>query len=122
MILARHKYNPPDEVMFAQLNPNVKRYSDSIESKLKGIIKDETGVDPLKDIKYRGGRFALSRQLFMVMMKLYTFKTLQAIADPFNTSHDYVLYCEKTLNNRCDTDKRFKAMYDRINEKAKKLK
>lgn len=122
MIFARHKLNPPNEVMFAQLRSDIKRYVMSFDNALAEIIQKEVGINPFKDVKYRGGNFALARQLFMTFTKEYTFRTLEKISRPFGTSHDYVLYCEKTVKNRCETDKRFKAMYLRIDEKAKKLK
>lgn len=122
MLAPRHQHNPPDEVMFAQLNPDSKKYFVSFEKKLSKIIEDETGIDPLKNTKRQDSPYPFSRQLFMNTMRERTNKTLSSIGSIFNIRHDQVIYSIRSVNNRIDTDKNIRAMYDRINEKAKLLK
>ena len=85
-------------------------------------IKDETGIDPIAEKHYRGGKVVQSRQLFLVMMVEHTKRTYESIAAIVGKDHSTINHSIKSVRNMCDTDKRFKAMYDRINEKAKKLK
>lgn len=90
--------------------------------KLSKVIQDETNFNPFSDVKYRGGNVVKSRQLFMIMMVIYTKESYESIAANFGKDHATVSHAIKTVNNMCVTDKKYKELYDRINEKAKKLK
>ena len=121
-MIPRHKYSPPDEVMFRQINPNAKRYNSSFEDKLRRIIKQEVGIDPYENIKKRNGNYPLCRQLFMVMLRKYTDKSLAAIGQIFDTSHDYVIFSITVINNRTCTNKEIKALFERIDKRVKLIK
>jgi hypothetical protein len=117
-MIPRHKNNPPEEVMSRQMRVNRKDYYESIEERVAKAVKQEIGVDPLHNIKYRAGMFPVARQIFLVMLKRKKPElSLQKIADNIRTSHDYVLYSERHVNNLCDTDKRLKAQFLRIEAK-----
>jgi hypothetical protein len=122
MILGPHKYNPPDAVIQTQMRIDAKRYETSFEYKLRQVIKQEVGVDPYSNMKVRKGNLPLVRQLYMAMVRKYTDKSLAAIGSTFDTSHDYVIYSINVINNRTETNKNIKELFDRIETKVKNLK
>jgi hypothetical protein len=98
------------------------RNINSFENELARIIKDETGIHPFENNVYRGGRYAQARQLLVTFMVDYTNKTLSTIGKLINKDHATVMHSVKSIHNMYDTDKRFRAMYDRIDAKVKLLK
>ena len=92
------------------------------EEQVVDIIKKETGSNPLLNKKYRGGHECQSRQLFLAMMTKHTKGTLKDIGRLLGKDHSTVLHAIKAVNNMYDTDKQYRAMYDRINEKIKLIK
>jgi hypothetical protein len=97
-------------------------HPEKIEIELARIIKKETGFSPYDNTRYRGRLQCRSRQIFLTMMNLYTAKSLESIGSLLNKDHATVLSAIKAVGNQCDTDKRFKALFDRIDIKAKELK
>ena len=93
-------------------------FLDDFEKNLVHEIKIETGFNPLVDVKYRGAQVCQSRQLFLTMMTLHTNKTLAAIGLIVGKDHATTIHAVKSVNNMYDTNKRFRALYDRINLKA----
>jgi hypothetical protein len=91
----------------------------TFEKTLAEEIKNETGVSPLDEPKYRGGKQVQARQLFLVMMTLHTNRTYESIGGMVGKDHATVNHSIKSVQNWYDTDKRFRAMYNRINDRAK---
>lgn len=85
-------------------------------------VQAETGVNPLNYRHYRGGKVVQARQLFLVMMTKYTNRTYESIAGIVNRDHSTINHCIKAVQNQCDTDKRYREMYNRIDTKVKYLK
>jgi chromosomal replication initiation ATPase DnaA len=95
------------------------RIYDSFEKELAKEIKNEIGVSPLEEPKYRGGKNVQARQLFLVMMTLHTNRTYESIGSIIGKDHATVNHSIKSVQNWYDTDKRFRAMYDRIDQRIK---
>lgn len=88
--------------------------------KIRGVIKEETGYDPFISRGYRGTSQILSRYLFVAMMVKYTDHPYREIADMiWKKNHSSVNHCMIQVNNLCDTDKQFKELYERIENKIK---
>ena len=86
------------------------------------IIENETGFDPLQRTYRRIRKLCEARQILMVMLIEHTNRTLADIGSVVDKDHATVINGRETISNLCNTDKRFKAMFDRINEKVKKLR
>jgi Bacterial dnaA protein helix-turn-helix len=93
----------------------------SFEKELAREIKNEIGVNPLDEPKYRGGKNVQARQLFLVMMTIHTNRTYESIGRIIGKDHATINHSIKSVQNWYETDKRFRAMYDRINLRAKLL-
>jgi chromosomal replication initiation ATPase DnaA len=66
-------------------------------------------------VRSRKGHIVLPRQLIMHFLKLQNKYTLQQIADVFiSYDHATVINAHKTIKNWLDTDKAFRAKYDKI--------
>jgi len=86
------------------------------------IITRELEISPFASLKYRERIHVQSRQLLLTMLYNYTPKSLESIGKVLCKDHATVLHAIKSINNQCETNKRFKAMYDRIDDKVKHLK
>jgi hypothetical protein len=95
---------------------------DRFEKMVADAVQQETGVNPLKYRHYRGGKVVQSRQVFLVMMVNHTKRTYDSIAGIVEKDHSTINNCIKSVQNMRDTDKRFSAMYDRIDAKIKLIK
>ena len=95
---------------------------DNFIKDVAGIITRELEISPFASLKYRERRHVQSRQLLLTMLYNYTSKTLDNIGSVLCKDHSTVLHSIESINNQCETDKRFKAMYDRIDDKVKHLK
>ena len=94
---------------------------DLFEKLVARVVQNETGINPLNYRHYRGAKLVQARQLFMVMMVLYTKRTYSSIAGIVGKDHATINHCIKAVNNMNDTDKLFRAMYNRINELVKQI-
>jgi hypothetical protein len=122
-MIPRHKKNPPDEVAFRQKWPKQNGYGNSFEDQLARLINDETGINPLHDLKKYQGRFYVqSRQVFMALMKKHSKKTMNAIGNYMRKDHSTVLYALKAVSDAYETDKIFREMFDRIELKTQNIK
>jgi hypothetical protein len=105
---------------------NCKKPYLSIEKFVKdiaGIIKDETGVDPLENTSWRKREYVLSRQLFMVMLyNSKNGKSLEYSSSFVDKDHSTLCHAQKTISDLSFSDKIFKAMYDRIETKVKSIR
>jgi hypothetical protein len=88
----------------------------SVIQKLRGIIEIETGIDIMDKTRYRGRRYVEARQLFTTFMVRHTKRSLKNIGELVGKDHATVLHSKKTVNNLCDTNSKFKAMYNRIDK------
>jgi len=122
MILPRHKYNPPDEVMFRQMRSDRIEYKYSFEDRLTQIIKEETGINPFKGNGCHDAYLVEARQLFAVFMRKYTKHTLSKIGEILNKTHATVISSEKHIADLYLTDSILRGKYDRIEKRVKKLK
>ena len=84
-------------------------------------IRSMVGIDPFCETKYRGLQYVQARQLFLVMMVNHTKRTYESIGKILGKDHATVIHACKTIQNMIDTDKRFKAMYDFIENRVKQL-
>jgi hypothetical protein len=91
------------------------------KNKLARIIQDKTSFNPFSDVKYRGGNVVKSRQLFIVMMVRYTKESYETIGAYFGKDHSTVSHSIKTVQNLCDTDRKYRELYDSINMVVKNL-
>jgi len=100
-----------------------KCFSDDMtfEKKVVDIVYSEIKIDPYNCTKYRGGEHVLARQLVSIMIHNYTGRSLKSIGNIFNKGHANVLHSIKAIKDRYETDKYFRAMYNRIDEKVKRL-
>jgi chromosomal replication initiation ATPase DnaA len=96
-----------------------KKTDNSLQERIFKIIKEETGMDVKVNTSYRGGRENQARQLFMAMMVRHTKGTQSNIGKIIGKDHSTVVHAIKTVNNLCDTDKDYRLMYKRIDDKIK---
>ena len=95
---------------------------DNFIKNVAAIITTELDISPFSDLHYRERRHVQARQLLIAMLYNYTSKSLKEIGFILGKDHATVLHSITTVNNHCETEKRFKAMYDRIDDKVKKMK
>ena len=95
---------------------------DNFIKDVAAIITRELEISPFASLDYRERRHVQSRQILLTMLYNYSSKTLDNIGKVLCKDHATVLHAVRTVNNQCETDKRFKAMYDRIDNKVKHLK
>ena len=95
---------------------------DNFIKDVAAIITKELEISPFANVHYQERRHVQSRQLLFAMLYKYSVRTLDVIGAVLNKDHATVLHAIKTISNQYETDKRFKAMYDRIDNKVKKLK
>jgi chromosomal replication initiation ATPase DnaA len=93
-----------------------RKTPDSFVQRLREMIQKETSIDMLSKTRYRGRKYVEARQLFTTFMVRHTKRTLQDIGDMVGRDHATVLHSVKVINNMCDTDSKFKAMYNRIDK------
>jgi hypothetical protein len=115
VIVARHIKNPIDTSVYNQNRPGRQFYSSSFESQVALIVRQETGTNPLKDNGYRGKDVMLARQLYLFMMKCYSGDSLRSVGKTVCKDHATVIHAVKAINDRYDTDKKFKAIFDKVN-------
>jgi hypothetical protein len=83
------------------------------------VIEEEIGVSPFSEINYRGHSYVIARQLLMVMLLRYTNKKLHEVGKiAGNKEHATVIHARKTINNLCDTDKKFNELFCRVNNEV----
>lgn len=104
-------------------NLDCKRYikKEHFTDRLIKKIKDETGVNVLIQTKSQKREVCDMRQLFMVMMSIYTKISYKKIGVMVGKDHSTVSHANKQMKNLYDTDKEFKNIYDIINDFAKKI-
>lgn len=85
------------------------------------IIMKEMNTNPLDEPKLRERKHVEARQMLFTMVYNYTTKSLADVGAILNKDHATVLHGIKTISNLCDTDRRFKAIYERINRRVKQL-
>lgn len=95
---------------------------DNFIKNVAAIITTELEISPFANLQYRERRHVQSRQLLFAMLFKYSTKTLDVIGKILCKDHATVLHSIESINNQYETNKRFKAMYDRIDEKVKHLK
>jgi hypothetical protein len=128
MILGPHKYNPPDAVIFRERRPDKKKviysekYLPNFEDRVADIIRRELGTHPFHQRTYRGRNQVMARQLFLYFIADNTKKTFKEISALIGNTHTSVTYAQKKIYDLCDTDKKFKEIFDNIETKVKNLK
>jgi len=129
MILARHRFAPPNEVMQRLVNHDRKVYMldrscfSSFKVEVAKVIKQEAGADPLAKNVRRDHYVVQSRQLFCAMMKKYGTKlSLTGIGRMIGRDHATVYQAIIRVNGLYDVDIEFRALYNRIDSKVKNLK
>ena len=86
---------------------------------VSNVIISEIGVNPFEEVTYRGRNYVLARQLLMVMLSRYTTKNLNAIGRlAGGKDHSTVSYATKAISNLCETDKKFKEQFFRIDNEV----
>jgi len=86
------------------------------------IIKEETGYDPQSRVKYRGRKFVESRQIMASILSDYTNHTQEIIGKEIgDKNHATIVHCKKTIDDLCDTDINFRAVYAQIEKRVKLL-
>jgi chromosomal replication initiation ATPase DnaA len=121
-MIARHAKNPPCEVMQRYYRNDKRVYEDSFEIKLIEIIKKETGINILKEAKYRGRKTVEARAIFAVMLANHTLKSYVEIGKLIGKDHSTISHSNKMVDNLCHTDKRFNAIFKNIDLQVRKLK
>ena len=121
MLVHPNIFRPRNDWNIISLNCK-KLPSDSFVSQLTKIIWDELGVNPFEKTRYQGGRNVQARQLFFTFMVRHTNRSLRSIGEIFGKDHATVLHSVKSIGNMCDTDNRFKAMYDKMNSSILSIK
>jgi chromosomal replication initiation ATPase DnaA len=91
----------------------------NLSEKIKNIIKHETGIDPTQYRHFRGENLVTARYLYMAMMVKHSNEPYRIIAEKVGKDHSTINHAIKTVNNRCDTDKNYRALYNRIELKIK---
>jgi chromosomal replication initiation ATPase DnaA len=97
--------------------PKISRIS--LSEKIKNVIKNETGIDPTQYRHYRGEELVTARFLFMVMMVRYSNESYRVIGSIVGKDHSTINHAIKEVNNRCDTDRRYRELFERVNSKIK---
>jgi len=83
------------------------------------VITSEIGVNPFEEVTYRGRNYVLARQLLMVMLSRYTTKNLNVIGRlAGGKNHSTVSYAKKAVSDLCETDKKFKEQFVRIDNEV----
>jgi len=89
---------------------------------IAAIITQETGFNPLDRIKFRGRKYVESRQILAYFLYQCTNWTLKEIGFwSGSKDHATILHCKKTVEDLCDSDRRFKEMLLRIEKQVKQL-
>jgi chromosomal replication initiation ATPase DnaA len=118
--LAPNIFRPRND--WALVNLRYKRNITPFKSfvqEIANVIKSEIGVNPFEEVDYRGRNYVLSRQLLMVMLRRYTTKNLSAIGRIVgDKDHATVIHAIKTIDDLCETDKKFNELFFRINNEV----
>jgi chromosomal replication initiation ATPase DnaA len=114
MIVPRFHKSPIDTSVVARMITFNKRRNGPIASKICICIKEELGIDPMDNTRYRGEEYVMARQLFIIFMVKLTKYTYEKIASMIGKDHSTINSALKAINNRLDTDKDYKIIYDRI--------
>lgn len=97
--------------------------SDKFIREIACIIKSETGYNPLEKVKFRGRKYVEARQILSYFIHKHTDLTLRVIGSWLGSNgHSNVLQGIKTLRNLRDTDRSFREIFDRIDNRVKLLK
>jgi len=95
-----------------------KADSDPFVNKIRSLIISEYGIDINEKRRYRGTRYVIGRQLFATFLVRHTKKTYEDIGKLMgDKDHSTVTHSIKSINNLCETDNKFKCIYDRIDKK-----
>lgn len=92
-----------------------------LDTHIANIILMEWGYHPFTSTKVRKRELVVARQLFMTMLKNYSGRSLSDIGDSVRKNHATVISGLKTITNLYDTDKKFREVYEKIDERVKKL-
>ena len=100
---------------------NCKKYhvSDRFVYIISKTVKEETGFDPLCNIRSRKREFVQARQIFSMLLCKHTKRTLDSSGGLIGKHHATVLHSKKAVQNMIDTDKEFRGMYYNIESKVK---
>lgn len=85
------------------------------------IIEDATGHNPFVDTSNRRREICQSRQLYLVMLRNNSNMSQSDTGSKVGKDHATVIHAVKTINNLYDTDKKFRILYDEIDNKIKHL-
>jgi chromosomal replication initiation ATPase DnaA len=108
------RFTPIDTSIVRRMMNYNKAPVENISSVIKNIVKEETGIDPTLYRHYRGEKLVEARFLFMVMMVNFTKDKYRDIAGMLGKDHATVSHAIKTTCNMCDTDRDYKAKFERI--------
>ena len=99
-----------------------KKDSQSLKSfilNIASVIEKEIGVNPFIETDYRGHSYVIARQILMVMLIKYTHKKLREVGIIVgHKDHSTVVHARKTIENLCETDKKFKEQFFKINNEV----
>lgn len=118
MLVSPNIFRPRNDWNVISLNCKKTNKYGRFETEVIKIIKEETGRDPMINTGYRGGPAVQARQIFLTMMVRNTILTLRSVGELVNKDHATVLHSMKSVDNMRDTNREFKAMYERIDKKV----
>ena len=119
--IACNIFVPRNDWNVRTLNCKKAVYKNGHHKAIAEIIEKEVGVSPFEYMQYRGGRYVKARQLFIVMMVNYSFWTYENIGNLLGKDHSTINNSLTKVENYRETDRRYRAMYNRIDEEVKKL-
>lgn len=94
---------------------------DSFEKRVARIVKESFGVDVYEDTNHRDRELVDARRIFMSLMVKHTKRTQASIGRILGKDHATVIHAVRTTENLCQTDVRFKEVYDLIDNRIKQL-
>ena len=107
-------------VIALRCKQNVTSYA-ILVTKTAKLIEKETGFNPMWRTGLRTRELTEARQIFMSLLVSRNNKTLAYIGKLVGKNHATVIHSVQTVCNLIETDKSFKELYGRIEEKFKKL-
>jgi hypothetical protein len=125
-MLARHKNNPPNEVMLKRYDPSTKRYYRNnltfLINTIRVAIKDVIGIDPFNDTSSRKKEYVHGRQLFcffLVTIGNISHNKSGAFLDKDRVT---VLKALEKVKNHYACERDYRKSFDQIESKLSILK
>jgi len=108
--------------MFNRMLMRIKRYKTDELDPVDVIEKVRTFYDLPDNYnthKTRKREFTQARQQAMFIIKNNTRLSLQQVGDLFHRDHATVIHSQKTVENLCDTDKRYNEQFNNLLKELK---